>query len=113
VTSRDVIQIGEVFSLVMELALLVAKRPLPDHYEACWEREVDDAWWVSLNPHPRPRLNSHGISVPSYHLAIEWLGWPAGVVGPQGGEIAAGDLANEDTLIEALKAAISKAREGA
>lgn len=41
---------------------------------------------------------------PPFHLVVLWNGWPAGIVGPGEGIIAAGELANEDTLIEALQA---------
>ena len=37
---------------------------------------------------------------------VKWNGWPAGIITAAGGTIAAAELANEDTLVEALKEAL-------
>ena len=44
-----------------------------------------------------------GATVPPTHLAAFWNGWLAGVLNPGGGALAAGDAANEDTFIAAMK----------
>ena len=42
--------------------------------------------------------------LPPLNIAVEFNGWPAGVIGPDGGVIAAGRLANEEAFIAAMKA---------
>ena len=68
----------------------------------CWESDVDEHWWVAINGHSEPCECSHGGTVPAFSTLIEWNGWPAGVIDPFGGTIAAGECANEDTFITAL-----------
>lgn len=45
------------------------------------------------------------IEVPPFVCAVFWNGWFAGMIDPWGGILAAGDGANENTLIESIKAA--------
>ncbi len=71
----------------------------------CWESKIDDKWWVAANGHKVEHECSRGVAVPSFHFYVVYNGWPAGIIGPYGGTIAAGDAANEDALIAALKAA--------
>lgn len=42
-----------------------------------------------------PTKCSHGPEVPPFGIYLEFNGWPAGVVTPGGGCIAAGGVANE------------------
>ena len=60
---------------------------LPDH---TFNRTVG-LWEIALN----------GKEI---QAAIKFNGWPAGIIDPQGGIIAAGDVANEDTFIAAIEA---------
>jgi hypothetical protein len=71
----------------------------------CWEHRIDDHWWIAVNGHPAVQKSSTGKSVPPFSAYVEFCGWPAGIVNPYGGLIAAGDAANEDTFIAALRAA--------
>ena len=76
----------------------------------CYEMQIDDRWWAALNPHKEPircSKDENGNGVPPFSVYIEFNGWPAGVITPNGGIIAAGSVANEDTYIEAVKAAIA------
>ena len=101
--------ISEAFALIVDLAIVRgAKTPLRDHYAACWESDVDDTWRVSFNGHSEPRMSSTGAKVPGFEVFVEYNGWPAGLIGPAGGVIAAGAGANEDALIAALRAAIDR-----
>lgn len=64
-----------------------------------WEVPGDGGTW---------RLTFNGTAeeaelIPAYHLSVQWNGWPAGILGPAGGIIAAGAAANEQALIAALK----------
>ena len=38
-----------------------------------------------------------------YQAKVSFNGWPAGIIGPAGGIIAAGDAANEDSFIAAIE----------
>ena len=64
---------------------------------------VDDRWVVKVNGH-REQVES----VPPFSALLEFNGWPAGIIDPFGGTIAAGELANEDTFIAAMEAAIER-----
>lgn len=61
---------------------------------------IDDTWSFRINGHPTQQ-----DSIPAYHLSLEYNGFPAGIFGPGGGIIAAGEGANEDALIRALRKA--------
>lgn len=78
----------------------------------CWEHQVDEHWWLAFNAHgERGKCSqSAGSSdIPAFTIYFEFNGWPAGMVGPDGGTLCAGAAANEDKLIEALDAAIALA----
>ena len=74
-------------------------------FPGCWEHQVDDSWWIAVNTHAEKTTCSTGVDVPAYHAYVMFNGWPAGVISPAGGVIAAGECANEDTFIAALKRA--------
>jgi hypothetical protein len=83
----------------------------------CVEHRVDDDWWFAINPHGETTTQYVGaeggprpVKIPPYSIYFEFNGWPAGVCAWGGGVIAAGRLANEETLMAALDAAIE--REG-
>ena len=44
--------------------------------------------------------------LPALFVRVKWNGWPAGIITAAGGTIAAGELAKEESLIEALKKAL-------
>ena len=99
-------RVSEAFSEIVELGIAlgvkdIAKTP------GCWEHRVDEHWWFALNPHSEPTTCSKSAGVPlkPFCVYVEFNGLPAGVLNPKGGTIAAGRLANEDALIEALKTA--------
>jgi len=97
------------YDLIAQLAVALDAHPLHKH-EACWEFSVDENWYIAVNGHDKPRLCSNGVSVDPYTAYIAWNGWPAGILGPSGGPIAAGRLVNEQALCEALQAAIRRSR---
>lgn len=92
-------QVSEAFVLLAELALAegVADTPL-----GIWERAFDP-WHVSLNRDNIARKNVRGLEVPPYSAMVTFNGWPAGIIDPRGGILAAGAAANEDTFIAAIK----------
>jgi hypothetical protein len=76
-------------------------------------RQVDEQWWLVLNAMRVPqqiRDESRGgtggnVEVPPFTLYVSYNGWPAGLLTPFGGILAAGEGANEDSLLAALEAA--------
>jgi hypothetical protein len=102
----------EAFVRLVELGIALKIAPLPQH-PACWEHQVDQRWWICLNGHKESKRNSDGFDVPSFECVVKYNGWPAGMFGPGGGIIAAGEGANESTFIEALVAAKQRAEAAA
>lgn len=93
--------ISEAFMLIADLADKDDAAPVNKH-PGCWERAVGK-WHISVNGHREPRKNAEGMEVPPFSAVLTFNGWPAGIIDPSGGVIAAGAVANEDTFIEALK----------
>lgn len=94
-----------------ELVLAAGGAPLNKH-EGCWEHQLDEHWWIAWNGHREDRSCSRAASVPPFHCFVEYNGWPAGLIQPYGGIIAAGAAANENTFIAAIEAALSKLKQG-
>lgn len=42
-------------------------------------------------------------ALPPFNAFVKFNGWPAGIIGPDGGPLAAGAAANEDTFIAAIE----------
>lgn len=83
---------------------------LKDH-PGCWERQVDETWFVAFNGHKEPTPTHGGkkslgqsVDVLPFSVYVEYNGWPAGILTPSGGEFAAGSGANVDTFVAALAA---------
>lgn len=78
--------------------------------DGCWEHQVDDKWRIAWNGHREPVKNSAGHEVPGYHIYVEYNGWPAGLIHPYGGILAAGEGANEKTFLAAIDKALISSR---
>lgn len=78
----------------------------------CWEPEPFGGWRVAVNGHAVETKDSRGFAVPAFSLAVWWGDWPAGVIGMDGGTFAAGEAANEDSFVAAVKARIAEVRRG-
>ena len=102
-------QIGEAFGKVCMLAGALGVKGI-NALPGCWEHAIDGTWWIALNGHAEPTECSRGASVPPYEMYVECNGWPAGILSPGDGVIAAGEGANEDTLIAAIDAALAAAK---
>jgi hypothetical protein len=100
------VNICQVFMLICEFAELSGAAPLNYHAD-CWEAEIDDKWKIAVNAHNDPRPTTYGYPVPPISAFLQYNGWPAGIVTPTGGYMAAGDAANEDALITALNQRIA------
>jgi hypothetical protein len=95
------------FVLLCELAEKDDAAPLLKH-AGCWERQIDEHWWIAVNGHREEKQNSHGGMVPPFNCMVEFNGWPAGLFDPYNGIIAAGEAANEETFAAALEAEIAR-----
>ena len=65
------------------------------------EFDVNEAWHVRMNGDLEDDAQPKWSALVSYH------GWPAGLLSPAGGMIAAGTGANEDAFRAALKEALA------
>lgn len=94
-------QVCEAFARIADLAIHLGVTNI-NLLPGCWEHQIDAKWWIAMNGHKEPIKTSEGDIVHPFNAFIKYNGWPAGVVDPGGGVIAAGSGANEDTFIEAL-----------
>ena len=94
----------EIFAKTCELGIALGWKAINQN-PGCTEHQVDEQWWFAINPHAEPVKCSKGTSVPQVCVYFEFNGWPAGFINAGGGALAAGAIANEDTLIAALEAA--------
>jgi hypothetical protein len=95
----------EAFVRIAELgnALGIVLNKLP----GCWEHSIDERWRIAVNGHETPMLSSlSNVPVEPFTCYVEYNGWPAGLLTPCGGVIAAGSCANEEEFIAALIRAI-------
>lgn len=60
-------------------------------------------WALSLNPHLEPTKNADGVEVPMGSVFVQYNGWPAGIIGMDGGCLVG---VTEDQFIEAIEAQI-------
>lgn len=95
-------QVSEAFVRIAELAAALGVKDI-NQLPGCWEVQVDGRWWLAMNGHSHMVKASDDAEVPAFSAWVKFNGWPAGMVSPSGGIIAAGRSANEDTLIAALK----------
>ncbi len=97
--------ICEAFGVLAELILAQGVRDL--HMQpGVYELAIDSRWKVAVNAHREPEAWG-GAEIPPYSAAIEYNGWPAGLIDQHGGIIAAGECANENTFIEAMQARLA------
>ena len=89
-----------VFAMIASLADSKGVRNI-SKLPGLWSCDVDEKWKIELNGH-----NEDMDDVPPFSARIYYNGWPAGIISPYDGIIAAGEAANETTLIEALERAI-------
>jgi hypothetical protein len=109
--SDDIVNMSESFFEICQLADRLGVSNI-GNMTGCWEHAVDEHWWMAINGHASEMKCSRGATVPAFHAYIEYNGWPAGFISPNGGIIAAGAAANEDAFIAALKLAKVDARRG-
>ncbi len=88
-------QVCTAFYAVAKLAEVLKESPIRDKI---WEHQIDRHWFIKINGYSK-QVNG----IPPYNMFIEFNGYPAGILSPFDGTIAAGTEANEDTFIEAVK----------
>lgn len=100
--------IKEAYAVLAELGIALGAAPLTQ-FAGCWECQIDEHWRVAVNGHQAQRHCSFSnVAIDPFHCYIEFNGWPAGLMTPVGGTIAAGSAANEDTFITAIRARLAK-----
>lgn len=100
---------GEVAALGLALGIGPGQWAKP----GCWEHRIDEHWEISMNGNKGTRKDSKGAEVSGFSVLVWFNGFPAGEIGPFDGIIAAGELANEDTFIAAVRKAALVVKEGA
>ena len=88
-------QICEAFYLIVVRMAREYGEPLPKRLLEIGDK--DRGWHVALNP-----TNEPVDDLQPFSASVSWNGWPAGLIDPRGGIIAAGELANEETFREWL-----------
>lgn len=99
--------IPEVMMAICALGLAVGAAPL-NELAGCWEERLDEHWEIAVNGHGAPTMCSFGHDVPPFHVCVQYNGWPAGLISPYGGYMAAGECANEDALIAAVRTRLAQ-----
>lgn len=94
--------ISATFDLLAQLALALGAAPIKGKV---WTHRIDESWDVKING-----CSEQKDGILPYHAELSFNGWPAGVMSPFGGWIAAGSLANERALIAAIEAALERAK---
>lgn len=92
---------GEAFFMIVLLA--IARNNVPNAKDRILQLTIDKRWKATLNGHSETRNN-----IPPFHVYVEYNGFPAGIIGAHSGCIAAGEAANERTLIRALRKIMPK-----
>jgi hypothetical protein len=100
-------RVSTIFAKAVEFGLALGWRDISSQ-PGCHEHQIDEQWWFAINPHGKTTKSSVGADVPAYGIYFEFNGWPAGFCDAHDGFLAAGSVANEDTLIAALDAATEK-----
>jgi hypothetical protein len=104
-------EVNAVFATICDLCIELGYQSIKD-LPGCLEHQVDKQWWFAINPHDKSIASSHSVTVFPFSIYIEFNSWPFGIVNCRGGMCGHGVIANENTLIEALKAAIVIAKAG-
>jgi hypothetical protein len=73
-----------------------------------WRRTIGESWRIVFNGTPEAKKPEDAPELPPFGIYVEYNGWPAGILHPSGGIIAAGEGANENTFIAAIEADLGK-----
>ncbi|MBI3937113.1 MAG: hypothetical protein HY323_09060 [Betaproteobacteria bacterium] len=106
-------EIALVMDLIARLAIALKAAPMT-RWPNAWRHQVDEHWTITLNGQReaiRVPIMGAPFELPPYHCVVEYNGWLAGLIQPYGGELAAGEAANEATLCAALLRALARLEE--
>jgi len=106
--------LDRIWDLIYELHKTLGLPPLKE-VEGCWGHQLTDHWLMAVNGHDRavtvePDRHKMRATVPAGSAVFWFNGWVAAQFDFSGGWIAKGELANTDTLIIALEAAVARAK---
>lgn len=105
--------ISTAFSACVALGLKGGVRDLPNTGDGTYSREFGK-WKILLNASDQEvEIREGSPKLPPLNVYVEFNGWPAGIINPYGGVIAAGECANEDLFIEAAEDALGCTVEAA
>lgn len=109
-------QLSQFWQLAAELADVTKAAPM-NRLPGAWFVRVDEQWEFAVNGHDRVvscvRFRHHRgapVTIPPFEVYGEFNGWPALIGNPYAAAIAAGDAANFETLLAALRSKIEEAR---
>ena len=100
--------IEDIWEQVFALAKADGVMPL-NQFAGCWYRRLDEKWAIAINAHYEEIEHPFADcphKVPPFSIFVLFNGWPAGVIDPYSASIAAGAIANIDTFVAALRAAM-------
>ena len=107
-------QLEEFWQLAADLAIRTGAAPLTKHRGA-WFIRLSLEWELAINGHTHivscSQFHHHKgapITLPPLGCYAEFNGWPALVGDPRAAAIAAGSVANAESLLAALRARIAK-----
>jgi hypothetical protein len=88
---------------IADLAERLGVRDLSkSHVGRCWEVQIDDQWYVVVNPNRVPTDSTKAKAHEPLTAYVEFNGWPAATLGIDGsGVFVAGEAANEEAFIAA------------
>lgn len=97
----------EVWELVCEISTKDKTGPL-NKLPGPWYRKIDDKWelWINGTPAVVPLTEEHP-ELGRFEMFVKFNGWPAGILDPHQGSIAAGEIANIFTFRDALKGCLN------
>lgn len=75
--------------------------PPPGKIEGLWIRKIDERWLMKANGHKEVI-----DLVPPFSIYVEFQGWPAGMIDPNGATFANGKIANLKLFNDAIEAAL-------
>jgi hypothetical protein len=101
------VNVTEAYLLIAELCIALDAAPLSKH-AGCWEERIDAHWDIAMNGHKKPMQSSYGAEVAPFCAYLRYNGFPAGIASPNGGIIANGSMANEDSFIAAVKTKLTE-----
>lgn len=106
-----VVYVSEAYVRLCDLAIARGCPTPLSLLDGAFEVEIDSQWKAAINGHATQK-DWRGVAIPPYGAAIEFNGWPAGLMDVHGGIFAAGECANENAFIEAIRAALSNIEGG-